>query len=131
MRPGGVAYPVDTVRFDEFFAALACGLVCKSQKQRLPDDYRITHIYHRFTREPDTELDELERGIDEFYDGKPLASLEFGRPDARNERIYAVDIHGVPGYLGSIMIVHRFFGVFKVTSMLTKVGVVGANPDVV
>lgn len=28
-------------------------------------------------------------------------------------------MHGLPGYQGSITVAHLFFGVFKVTSMLT------------
>lgn len=117
---GGVKYPVDTARFDEFFTALSCGLIYKSQKAPLPSNYRIGHIYHRFISDADAELKALEESIDRFYDGKPLDIMSFGNPGARNERIYTVEIHGLPGFQGSITIVHRFFGVFKVTSMLTR-----------
>jgi hypothetical protein len=46
--------------------------------------------------------------------------MEFGEPDTRNERIYNIKLFGIPGFQSSLTIVHRFFGVFKVTSMLTR-----------
>jgi len=122
---GGVMYRVDIARFDEFFTALSCGLIYKSQKASLPLDYRIGHVYHQLINEADAERQALEASIDHFYDGKPLDFMSFGNPDTRNERIYTVEIHGLPGFQGSITIVHRFFGVFKVTSMLTRL----VSPD--
>lgn len=116
----GVIYPVDTARFDEFFTALSCGLIYKSQKTPLPSDYKINHIYHQLISEATQEWRAFEASINSFYDGKPLEVMSFGNPDTRNERIYTVEIHGLPRFQGSITIVHRFFGVFKVTSMLTK-----------
>jgi hypothetical protein len=118
--PGGVMYPVDHARFDEFFTALSCGLIYKSQEAPLPSDYRIDHIYHRFVSYADAEQQAFEAHIDRFYDEKPLDFMAFGNPETRNERIYTVEIHGRPRFQGSITIVHRFFGVFKVTSMLTR-----------
>jgi len=115
--PGGVMYSVDHARFDEFFTALSCGLIYKSQKAPLPSDYRIGHIYHRLVSDADAERQAFEAGIDLLYDEKPLEFMAFGNPETRNERIYTVEIHGLPGFQGSITIVHRFFGAFKVTSM--------------
>ncbi len=46
--------------------------------------------------------------------------MSFGEPGTKNERIYTVTIFGIPGYQSSITVVHVFFGVFKVTSMLTR-----------
>lgn len=120
MVEGAVAYPVDVTRFDDFFTALSCGLIYKSQKAQLPSNYNIGHIYHRFNSDEDKEQSEIESNIDRFYDEKPLAFMSFGNPDTRNERIYTCEIHGLPDYQGSITIVHRFFGVFKATSMLTR-----------
>ena len=116
---GSVAYLVDIARFDEFFTALSCGLIYKSQKSQLPSEYKVGHIYHRLINE-DEEWNALGSGIDQFYDEKPLSVMSFGKPDTRNERIYTCEIHGLPEFQGSITIVHRFFGVFKVTSMLSK-----------
>ncbi len=118
--PGGVSYPVDVARFDEFFTALSCGLVFKSQKSPLPANYKIGHIYHQFAGEGDEELRAIEAAIGHFYEGPPLNILTFGKPETRNERIYTVEIYGMPRFHGSITIVHKFFGVFKVTSMLTR-----------
>lgn len=117
---GGVAYAVDIERFDEFFTALSCGLIYKSQNAQLPSDYRISHIYHQFSGGSDREEKTIEDEIDKFYDEMPLEVLAFGGPDTRNERIYTCDIYGLPDFQGSITIVHKFFGVFKVTSMLTR-----------
>lgn len=117
---GGVMYPVDRTRFDEFFTALSCGLICKSQKATLPSNYRIHHIYHRFVGAADAERQAVEGHIDTFYNGKPLDFMAFGNPETQNERIYTVQIHGLPAFQGSITIVHVFFGTFKVTSMLTR-----------
>lgn len=117
---GGVAYAVNTERFDEFFTAMSCGLIFKSQKAQLPPEYRISHIYHRLIHETDEQLDALEAAIAEFYDEPPLDFMAFGNPKTHNERIYTCEIHGLPNFQGSITIVHRFFGVFKVTSMLSR-----------
>lgn len=118
--PGGVAYPVDRSRFDEFFTALSYGIICKSQKKPLPSDYRIGHIYHRFVSDADAERQAAEAAIASFYHHKPLDFMAFGNPETRNERIYTAEIHGLPEFQGSITIVHIFFGRFKVTSMLTR-----------
>lgn len=117
---GGIAYPVNVARFDEFFTALACGLIYKSQQAQLPSDYRISHIYHRFVQKLDEQSDALVAGVDKFYDNKPLSVMAFGNPNTHNERIYTCEIHGLPKFQGSITIVHRFFEVFKVTSMLSR-----------
>lgn len=114
----GVAYRVDTGRLDAFFTALSLGLICASKKTPLPTDYVIGHIYHSLTP-ADGLVNPLEAGIESFYPGKPVAVLEFGKPNLRNERIYSAEIHGRPDFEGSISIVHLFFGKFKVTSMLS------------
>ena len=118
---GGVKYIVYPARFDEFFSALSCGLIYKSQKATLPNNYKISHIYHNFMGETDPLLNAVEANLGRFYEEKPLKVLEFGNPDLRNERIYAVEIHGIPRFESSITIVHTFFGVFKVTSMLSRI----------
>ena len=46
--------------------------------------------------------------------------MEFGNPNAQNERIYTVEIFGIPRFKSSITIVHIFFGKFKVISMLSR-----------
>lgn len=117
---GGVAYPVNRVRFDDFFTALSCGLVYKSQNAALPPDYQIGHIYHAFTSDADPDLQLLEAAIGEFYRGPPIKAFNFGRPNLANERIYTAEIFGHAGFGGHITIAHCFFGTFKVTSMLSK-----------
>jgi len=117
---GAVKYQVDMPRFDDFFTALSCGIIYISCGSPLPQNYNVSHVYHNFSRSNDPALDIIEKGIDEFYSGEPMDFMEFGDPDTRNERIYTVTIFGIPEFKSSITIVHRFFGTFKVTSMLTN-----------
>lgn len=118
---GAVKYPVDVARLDEFFSALSCGVMYKSCGSSLPANYTISHIFHSLRSESDPQMQAVENAINTFYCSKPLDFMEFGDPDTRNERIYTVSIFGVPEFGSSITMVHRFFGVFKVTSMLTRV----------
>lgn len=118
---GAVKYKIDPSRLDDFFTALSCGIVFKSCGSSLPSNYNIGHIYHNLSWDLDSTVELLENGIESFYSGKPLDILEFGDPDTQNERIYTVTIFGIPEFKSSITIVHKFFGKFKVISMLTKV----------
>lgn len=118
---GAVKYKVDMPRLDDFFTALSCGIIFKSCGSSLPANYEISHVFHSFSAEADSQLQEVEDAINHFYEGKPMDFMEFGDPDARNQRIYTVTTFGIPNFGSSITIVHRFFGAFKVTSMLTRV----------
>lgn len=117
---GAVKYKVDKPRLDDFFTALACGVIFKSCGASLPSNYIIGHIYHNLEGENTAISETFEKGIDSFYSGKPMDILEFGDPDTKNEKIYTVTIFGLPEFKSSITIVHNFFGKFKVTSMLTN-----------
>ena len=117
---GAVKYKVDLARLDEFFTALSCGIVYKTCRTSLPQNYKINHIYHNFVGQTDPVIQAIESEIEKFYSGKPLDFMAFGEPGTKNERIYTVTIFGIPGYQSSITVVHEFFGVFKVTSMLTR-----------
>jgi hypothetical protein len=126
---GAVKYKVDVERLDDFFTALSCGIVYKSCGSSLPAAYSISHIFHNFQSQTDSETREFEDAISTFYSGKPMDFMEFGGPDTKNERIYTVTIFGIPEFQSSITIVHKFFGVFKVTSMLSRIVTAGlANP---
>src|SRR3546814_10653163 len=93
----GVKYPVNKRRFDDFFTALSCGLIYKSQKSPLPTSYRIGHIYHAFTSDADPAVQLLEAAIGAFYSGPPIDSFDFGKPNLQNERIYTAEIFGHAG----------------------------------
>ncbi len=121
LENGTVAYKVDTVRLDDFFTALSCGIIFKSCGASLPVNYRISHIYHSLRSESDSVLQELDNTIANFYSGKPMKFMEFGTPNTKNEKIYTVKIFGIPKFQSSITVIHEFFGVFKVTSMLTNI----------
>ena len=56
----------------------------------------------------------------DFYRGEPMAVLDFGGVKALNTTIYSAKIFGIPDFKSSITGVYNFFGVFRVTSMLTK-----------
>lgn len=117
---GTVKYPVEVARFDEFFTALSCGLIFKSCGSQLPAYFDIEHIYPSFTSEGNPRRQQLEKTITESYSGEPTEVLDFGKPNTQNERIYTVEIFGMPNFESSITIVHWFFGTFKVISMLTN-----------
>lgn len=122
---GAVKYKVDVARLDDFFTALSCGIIYKSCCSSLPANYEVSHIFHNFQSESDSQLRDIEDAINNIYAGKPMELMEFGDPDTKNERIYTVTIFGIPKFQSSITIVHRFFGVFKVTSMLSRVVAAG------
>ncbi|SRR5258708_4338788 len=118
---GAVSYKVDAARFDRFFDALSFGIVYKACKGTLPADYRAGHIYHNFeTNTESAEEKTFKEMLRAFYSGEPLSALNFGRVNALNTTVYSVKVFGVPGFLSSITVVHDFFGVFRVTSMLSK-----------
>lgn len=117
---GAVKYKVDTSRLDGFFTALSCGIVYKSCGSSLPGNYSIGHVYHNLQSNNDVMVQEIEDAIDKVYSGKPMDFMEFGDPDTRNKRIYTVKIFGISGFKSSITVVHEFFGIFKVTSLLTN-----------
>ena len=117
---GSVRYKVDVKRLDSFFSALSCGIVQRTCNAPLPKNYKIGHVYHNFAGEEAPVVQAIERGIEEFYAGKPMDFMAFGEPGAKNERIYTATIFGIPEYASSITIVHVFFGTFRVTSMLTR-----------
>lgn len=119
---GAVKYRVEVARLDDFFTALSCGIAYKSCGSSLPANYVVSHVYHNLQKEDNPSTQELEVAIRDFYSEKPMDFMKFGDPDTKNERIYTVKIFGIPKYQSSITIVHTFFGVFKVTSMLTNFG---------
>lgn len=120
---GTVAYPVNRERFDHFFTSLSCGIICKSCKKSLPINYSIQHIYHDFyDSNKSLQEENIELMLLNFYTGKPMEAMDFGQVNALNTSVYSVKIFGVPNFRSSITIVHKFFGAFRVTSMLTNTG---------
>jgi len=116
---GAVAYKVDIVRLDSFFTALSCGIIYKSCGSALPKKYDIQHIYHSLGGNSNPEHKMAVEEMKKFYSDSPIKILDFGRPNVKNERIYTVKVFGMPNFQTSITIVHKFFGVFEVTSMLS------------
>jgi hypothetical protein len=62
----------------------------------------------------------LAEAYDEARPGA-LAILDFGQVKALNKTVYSARVFGLPGFGGSITIAHRFFGIFRVASMLSKI----------
>jgi hypothetical protein len=118
---GIVAYQVDVNRLDRFFNGLSYGIIYKTARKRLPDNYQTRHVYHNLHIEniSDNEKSIVEE-ISKFYSGVPGQSLKFGDIKTENKSIYTAKILGKPNFQSSITIVHEFFGHFKVTSMLTN-----------
>tara|TARA_R110002072_G_scaffold66301_1_gene163502 strand:- start:537 stop:836 length:300 start_codon:yes stop_codon:yes gene_type:complete len=90
-------------------SALSCGIVYKTCRASLPENYELGHIYHSLYSEPDPLVQTMEKDIEKFYSGKPMDFMAFGERGAKNAGIHT-----------SITIVHLFFGKFKLTSMLTR-----------
>jgi hypothetical protein len=117
---GAVAYKVDGARFDRFFDALSYGIVYKACGTSLPATHRASHIYHNFVNADEApDKRELKRHIAELYAADPMSVLDFGRINALNSTVYSAKIFGIPEFKSSITIVHEFFGVFRVSSMLS------------
>ncbi|MDQ1158844.1 hypothetical protein QE385_003171 [Sphingomonas sp. SORGH_AS 950] len=111
-------YIVDRKRMDGFFDAVCCGLIYKLKRHSLPSGYKQNHIYHNFMINHEIDRTVADT-IDEFYRDPPLALFEFGTPDLRNTQIYRASIFGEPDAWKNISVVHTFYGVFKVTTLLT------------
>jgi hypothetical protein len=120
LADGSVKYPVDAQRLDEFFTALSCGVIFKSCGASLPENYSISHIYCNLISDQDPVISQLEGEVEKLYSGKPMDFMVFGKPNTNNEKIYTVEIFGVPDFGSSITVIHMFFGKFKVISMLTN-----------
>lgn len=118
---GTFRYKVSKERFDRFFNALSYGIVCSTCGNSLPSGYTTGHIYHNFQDDAESEGEKLfKQGLLNFYDSKPMAILDFGRVNALNSTVYSAKIYGIQGFKSSITIRHVFFGMFCVTSLLTK-----------
>jgi hypothetical protein len=121
LHEGVVIYKVDIERVDRFFTALSCGVIYKSCGRALPAEYDIRHVYHNFLDKTETaEGKMMKQALFDFYSSQPSDILNFGHVKALNTTVYSVKVVGVPGFGGSITIVHEFYGTFRVTSMLTR-----------
>jgi len=125
LENGAVAYAVDQARLDRFFTALSCGIVYNACAKQLPSNYGVGHVYHNLHTEGlSTEEAMLHAELLDFYrddrEEDLLGVLNFGQAETLNETVYSARIFGLPDFRSSITVVHRFFGTFRVTSMLTN-----------
>lgn len=121
MDGGSVRYLVDISRFDRFFDALSCAIVFKAFGSSLPMNYKVNHIYHNLhDQKPSLIRNLFYKLLLWFYSGRNAETLEFGQVPTMNRSIYDVKIVGLDGYKDSLTLLHTFYGVFKVTSMLTR-----------
>lgn len=121
LENGAVRYKVDLQRLDSFFDALSCGIIFKSCGKSLTLEYQLGHIYHSLENESETTDErKFKQLIVDYYTRDPMGVMEFGDVKAINTKIYSVKIFGISDFRSSITIVHDFFGVFRVTSMLTR-----------
>lgn len=122
LQNGAVRYKVKVERFDRFFTALSCGIIYKAFKKSLPDNFDINHIYHDFEDSNESiEMKELKQMMLQLCANKSMGNMNFGRVDALNKTIYSVKAFGTPNFESSITVAHVFFGIFRVTSMLTNI----------
>jgi hypothetical protein len=122
LENGSVKYKVDVSRLNKFFNALSCGLIYHVSKEQLPGNYTMHNIYNNLVDESLTDKEfNLMEIIKHFYDGKVPEILVFGKANLENEDIYTTKIFGLEDFNSSITIVHKFFGHFKVISMLSNI----------
>ncbi len=130
---GAVAYPFDEARVNRFFDALAFGLVYNVAKRSLPPEYSVSHVYHDFFEADfDPRVKAFRDQLIKFYgeDNKDATEiLNFGKLRTLNTTVYNARIFGLPNFSTSITIAHTFYGVFRVTSMLTR-NVRVVRPDI-
>ncbi len=123
-----VAYKVDVARIDSFFDHLSCALYFDRYKTSLnPGSHLISHAYLSLvSQDPHEQLRNrlaatmMEAFISNFNES--VAHYEAAKAD---ESIYHNKIIDPAGVLGSITIMHTFYGVFNVVSFLSKQGVIG------
>ena len=112
----------DIARFDSFFSSLACGIIFKIAGTPLPANYEISHIYHNLAdAAANPEVAEIESTIENFYTNAPSTVFNFGDAKTYSEDVYKVKVFGSPDFLTSLTLVHLFYGIFRVTSMLTRI----------
>jgi len=118
---GSVRYKVDIGRFNKFFTALSFGIIYKASCKSIPINYTPRHIYHNFQDDNESiEQKIIKEESLKFYSNMPSTILNFGQIKALNQTIYSVNIYGISEFKSSITIVHEFYGIFRVTSMITR-----------
>lgn len=120
---GTAHYKVDLDRFDNFFDHLCWALYF--ERYELPFDdttHSINHVYFSLHTEDSQELGVrtmLASTIDTFrkeYNDR-ISSYEAAKV---TESVYANQVIDPIGAGGSITIIHTFYGIFEVVSMLSK-----------
>jgi hypothetical protein len=125
---GAVAYPVDVARFDSFFNHLACAVYFDRYGEPLDTNlHSIAHIYLDLVSNDPTE----QRRIEFIAASVAIFTSEFSsmitefEAEKQKAVIYENKIMDPGGVLASITIVHTFYGVFNVVTLLTKKGIIG------
>lgn len=121
LQGGARAYPVDTLRFDDFFDHLVSAIFY--DRFGSPIDrkrYRISHIYLNFEKDDDPRKVFGLRFIKDLK--KNYQSLiETIESDKIDEVVYKYDIIAPLQDQASITIAHSFYGIFDVVSFLTSI----------
>tara|TARA_R110002072_G_scaffold182386_1_gene338555 strand:+ start:86 stop:805 length:720 start_codon:yes stop_codon:yes gene_type:complete len=120
--PGrGVAYGVDTERFDRFFDSLCCAVFFDKYATPCGDEFKFMHHYMNFHSNSahDQALRELGRQMHGrfFTDWSHMVSVF--EADHVDEIVYGYEIVDPCGPDASITIAHSFYGVFQVVSLVT------------
>lgn len=128
-RPdGAVAYPVDVARFDNFFTHLACAVYFDRYGESLdPNQHSIAHVYLDLVSDDPAERqrnDWIAESV-AFFTAEFSAMISKYVAAKQKAVVYENRIMDPGGALASITIVHTFYGVFNVVSLLTKKGIIG------
>jgi len=117
----GMAYLVDVSRFDRFFDSLCCAIFFDRYGVSCGEQFKIMHLYLSFEPNSDHDREMLEHGRQMyarfFSDWSQMVSTV--EADRIDEIVYQYEIVDPGGPEASITIVHGFYGVFQVISLVT------------
>lgn len=123
LASGARRYPVDVARFDNVFDGLCCAVYYDRYNQRFDlATHSMHHIYLSLDSDHPGFIQQRLFGEmmarDFFVDFRDM--IERYEADHVDEIVYASEIAAPLGAEGSITIVHTFYGIFDVVSMLSR-----------
>lgn len=123
LTDGTGRYKVDLDRFDNFFDHLCWALYFDRYKEPFNDStHSISHIYFTLTTDDSSELNlrgMLSKFLEHFRKNH-LDQISHYEAAKASESVYANQIIDPMGNQGSITIIHTFYGIFEVASLLSR-----------
>ncbi|MBL8688956.1 MAG: hypothetical protein JNL04_07640 [Rhodospirillaceae bacterium] len=123
LEDGEREYPIDVRRFDSFFDALTCAIYLDKFDARFDSDrHTMRHVYLNFRSEDDASMAmaRLAESSMSWFATNHADHIEHYEADRVDEVVYENDVIAPAGTKASITIGHRFYGSFRVISLLTQ-----------